>query len=165
MDKTYGKFLTECKITADIIIAIYEEYMEHCWPSTLMCMASFKTFLIRYGYSRSDTSAQEWIFNALDIGRLGYLDFNQVLIGIVCLNPNTGNEHSIRLKMIFRYYALEKNDELSFEEFVSLVHDLYPNMETKKFRQTVEDLERKIRDSNGSGGNQATITYHAFEQA
>ncbi|XP_027193705.1 uncharacterized protein LOC113788451 [Dermatophagoides pteronyssinus] len=168
-DKIFGKFLTACKMTNETVIAIYEEYMEHCWPSTLMCMAAFKTFLIRYGYSRSDTSAQEWIFNALDINRLGYLDFNQILIGIVCLDPNTSNEHSIRLKMIFRFYALEKNDELSFEEFVSLVHDLYPNLETKKLRQMVEDLEKKIRDLNnivGSGGGSAQpITFQIFEQA
>nr|XP_046916821.1 uncharacterized protein LOC124497236 isoform X2 [Dermatophagoides farinae] len=169
-DKIYGKFLNGCKITSDMIIAAYEEYLEHCWPATLMCMVAFKTFLVRYGYPRNDTSAQEWIFNALDIERLGYLNFHQVLVGIVCLDPATPNDNSIRLKMVFRYYALEKNQELLFEEFVSLVHDLHPSMEAKKLRQTVEELERKIRDPNAAaaaatGGGSQTITFQAFEQA
>ena len=104
--QTYqSKLLTSCKMQIDTVMSIYDEFVDHCFPSFFMSLDSFKTFLIKFGYPKNDPRFP-WIFNAVGYNRKGFIDFTEFLIGLVCMEPSTENGEA-RLRMLFRYETLK----------------------------------------------------------
>ena len=59
-------------------------------------------------------------FRAFDVHRRSFLDFNDILLGLACMEPYTqhgGNPAEIRCRYIFRFYNRSKDGKLHFEEF------------------------------------------------
>lgn len=100
-DTFQANLLKTCKISTEQIVSIYQEYVEHCFPAFYMSLESFKEFLIKFGYSKSDPRFP-WLFHSVAYNRRGYVDFNEFLIGLICMEPSTENYHEGRIRMLFR---------------------------------------------------------------
>jgi len=48
-----AKLLHHC--SADTVLALYEDYIEHCFPSFYMTLESLKQYLVKYGFDKGDT--------------------------------------------------------------------------------------------------------------
>lgn len=165
-EEVHAKLLNDCNITSEIILAVYDEFIESCYPSTYMCFDAFKAFLIRFGYMKNDTRFP-WIFNAMSCNKKeashynSFLDFNEFLIGLLCMEPNSDNDNSYRLAMIYRYYNVQNNSDMSLREFIALIQELYPNeTENRRIRKMVDDIGKKL---NQKFDEQTRITFLTFE--
>src|SRR5690606_13707269 len=88
------------RVDPDQMLALYDDYIGHCFASQFMSVDSFRAFLVRYGYAKTDVRFA-WLFEAVAFTRRGYMDFDEFLLGIVCMEPNA--EHGeARLRLIFR---------------------------------------------------------------
>ncbi|KAF7496516.1 hypothetical protein SSS_02651 [Sarcoptes scabiei] len=157
-DKTWGAFLVAQKISQTKLIALYEEFIEHCYPSIYMCQESLKSFLIHFGYSKLDNRYPA-IFNSFDFKRRGFIDFNEFVLGLVCMEPTIDNDHPFRIQMLFRFYNTDNTGELSFKDLQSLIRDLNLNeIDPKRISVLADEIWKKIRDKD-------RLSLEAFEKA
>src|SRR5699024_9852812 len=105
------------------ILEIYENFLEHCYPSCYMSFESFKYYLIKYGFDRND-SRFRYLFNAFSLYGNDYLDFHEILCGIIIMEPSKALNTEARLKFIFRYYDTARRGYLTIDGFVALVRDI-----------------------------------------
>ncbi|KAH9404101.1 hypothetical protein TYRP_014617 [Tyrophagus putrescentiae] len=85
------------------VLELYEDFIEHCYPAFSMCFESFKHYLAKYGYEKTDPTLP-FLFYAASLYGNDYLDFHELLLALVCLEPTTKNDLETRLKFVFRYY-------------------------------------------------------------
>lgn len=48
------QLVKSAKITAEQMLLIFEDYLDHCFPSLYMSLESFKAYLIRFGFAKTD---------------------------------------------------------------------------------------------------------------
>ena len=126
---------------------IYENYIEHCYPSFYMAFESFKFYLIKYGFDKNEETLL-YLFNAFSMYGNDYLDFHEVLLGIVAMEPTTKHLTEARLKFIFRYYDSTRSGYLTLDEFVVMVQDIHKkSSDGKEVNLSDEELKAKVEES------------------
>ena len=117
MEQTMAQTL---HITKHDIGKIYSDFLEHCFPSIYMTYWSFCSYINDY-FQECDTLLQ--LFQAFNSNRCGYLTFQEFFIGIVSIEPGCPTI-LIRLRFIFRYYDLDRDDLLDQTDMQRLFRDL-----------------------------------------
>lgn len=155
------KLLSSCKVNQETVQALFEDYIEHCFPATFMCLESLKAYLLKYGFNSKDARFI-WICKAMAFKHpgQGYLDFDEFLLGILCMEPTTEHNEA-RMRMLFRYYDIDHDEKLSMEEFVGLMKDLTPKAKDEEIREMV----LKATDSLKIGSTNDKLTFDAFNKA
>ena len=151
-----SKMLSSCNLNQDQILALFENYVEHCFPSTYMSVESFKCYLIKYGYSQTDPRFP-WLFNAIAYNKKGYIDFNEFLVGLLCLEPSTDHIEG-RFRLLFRYYDVDQDDYLNVDEFLCLLRDTNP-------QATSAELYEFLEQARQYGMQQGRLSYDEFQKA
>ncbi|OTF72358.1 hypothetical protein BLA29_010875, partial [Euroglyphus maynei] len=105
---------------------IYSDFLEHCFPSFYMTYWSFCSYMNDY-FQECDTLLQ--LFQAFNSNRCGYLTFQEFFTGIVSIEPHCPNT-MLRLRFIFRYYDVERRDQLDHNDMQRIFRDLNLNEQT-----------------------------------
>ena len=164
----YGKLLANSKITSQMALTMYEDFVEFCFPSFYMTIESFKLYCTKLGFTKTLIGNRFGaLFRAVTFKKNDYIDWQEFLIALVCLEPNT--EHSeVRQEMLFRFYNNDGQGQLDFSELVAMVKDIHPDIsdegianeilrpviKTCKFKDTklsFEDFKRAIQSEKFSG--------------
>lgn len=119
------ELLNECQVKAEHIMEIYEDYLEHCYPSFGMAFESFRFYLAKYGYNKNELMLLLKIFNSFSLFGRGYLEFQEMMLGIIAMEPTTKQSNKARARLIVRYYDQDFSGALSAEELGNLVQDVY----------------------------------------
>lgn len=130
------ELLVNNKIKAEHLIEIYDEYLNHTYPAVDMCYRAFKCFLVKYGFEPK-LKTFSLLFKAFTSSSREYVDFNEFIIGLVCIEPSCSDKEKARIRMVFRYYDLNRNHVLNEDEISKLLEDSQPDMSTKQFKQFV----------------------------
>lgn len=146
------KLLRASHIKPEHIVEIYDSYIEHCYPSFYMSYESFKYFLSKYGYNVKDRIIP-FLFNAFSLYGNDYLDFHEVLLGFVAMEPTTKHLTESRLKFIFRYYDTTRSGFLKLDAFVVMVQDMWTKDENGNAVQISDaELTTKVEEAVRSVG-------------
>ena len=148
--KKYGNqaMLLQNKIKAEHVIEIYEDYLCHCYPAYYMSYRSFKSYLVKYGYEKSDRRLR-YLFNACQQKPSSYITFDEFIIAMVATEPTCSNMMEARIRFVFRYYDIDKNGNLSCDEFVALLQDINPKMDKKELALYAENKASSVGIKNG----------------
>lgn len=138
------RMLKASGVKPEHIIEAYEDFVEHCYPSFYMSLESFRHYMGKFGFSKTDPNLG-FYFNAFSIYNHNYLDFHEVLLGIIAMEPATSNTLETRLKFIFRYYDCSRSQMLTLDEFVSMVQDMYTDYGKKAM--TEDELRLKVEEA------------------
>lgn len=146
-DSAEQKLLRASQVKPEHVAEIYENFVEHCYPAFSMSYEAFKYYLIRYGFDKKDPRLS-YLFGAFSLYGYDYLDFHELLLGLVAMEPNTKHLLEARLKFIFRYYDGSRSGLLTIDEFVVLVQDIAkasaPNTEMTN-EQLMAKTEEAVR--------------------
>ena len=125
-EKLYSDpILKSLKITGIKIQALFEDFIEHCFPSYYMSFHSFKDYFIKYYYRRNEKFLRK-VFNALSYEKPGFVTFEQLLNGLAYIDPSSPNDEN-RIKFVFRYYDTDRDGYLTEDELRALVEDIHAN--------------------------------------
>ena len=114
--------LKSIHITEKDVERLYADFIEHCFPSFYMCHDSFKFYMSKYGFEKSDTR-MGYLFRSFNYNKNGCLSFHELLTGLATIEPCTIHGES-RVRFIFRYYDVDCSSTLSVDEFKKLTMDL-----------------------------------------
>ena len=92
------------------------------YPSGAMEQQDMDALLLSLFPSGSVSQFSEMLFQTINIGQTGYIDFNELLIAFSIMAR--GSEYE-RLRWIFRFYDRDKDGVVSREEMVDAVKGLY----------------------------------------
>ncbi|KAH9529213.1 hypothetical protein DERF_003107 [Dermatophagoides farinae] len=140
------KLLKASHIKPEHIAEIYENFVEHCYPSFYMSFESFKHYLIKYGFDRND-SRMAFLFRACSLYDNDFLHFHEVLLGIIAMEPTTKHFTEGRLNFLFKYYDTSNNGFLKLEEFIVMVTDIhkYSSNTSLNEENLKTEIEKAIR--------------------
>ncbi|CAF1212896.1 unnamed protein product [Rotaria magnacalcarata] len=115
------------RFTSTIQEKLYEEYHNAVLPSDYLNLETFKELILRKGL---DSQHSIDYFRAFDSTQRNYLTFLDYLLGLAALDPNTqhgGVPAEQRCRYIFRYYNINNNQRMTFEEFKLMIKDIHNN--------------------------------------
>lgn len=138
----YQEKLLSKTLSTEKAMFIYEEYIEHCFPAFYMSVESFKCFLIKYGFPRNDTRFQ-FLFNSVGYSRNGYLDFHELITGLVCMEPTTEQDEA-RTRFLFRYFDNNCDNLLSLSECTNLLSILNPQATTEQVKEWLGEWRKSL---------------------
>lgn len=104
---------------------LFREYSEYCHPSLYMNYITFSSYMTALKGARLDTIPA--LFRAFDARKRNYLSFKDLLHGLAALEPCTqhgGLPAEMRCRYMFRYYDINGDGFLQFDEFKALVKDI-----------------------------------------
>ena len=130
-------------VTGNDIERLYADFIQHCFPSMYQTENSFKYFLFKYDFEK-DHQRLLRLFHAFNFGENGFLSFHELLLGLACLEPSS--VHNVyRIKLIFRYYDIDRSGGLNLDELRSFLLDLVvqPNQVDLKLQQLVTNVPFK----------------------
>lgn len=116
---------------------IYNDFVEHCFPSFFMTIESFRHYMSKYGYQSKDTRLIK-MFNAFTAEEKQYLTFEDLFLGLMAMEPKCPHTE-FRFGLIFRYYDMDGDQSLSQQELRLLLTDLNDG-------SAQNDLEAKAKD-------------------
>ena len=116
---------------------IYQEYLNHCFPSHHMTIYSFKDYLIKYGYNVDDRRFS-MLFNAFDYNFNGYIEFTQLLIGLAFMDKKAPHKE-LRVGFIFRFYDTDCDGCLNQSELKNMVRDVFPEDNNETINQKTSE--------------------------
>ena len=124
---------------------LYDDYIEHCFPSLSMSFDSFKGYLTKYleDYDRNDARFP-LLFNAFNYDKNNCLNFHEFLLGLASIEPKAPNEEA-RIKFIFRYYDVDGDGKLTQTEFKKLVKDISICSDDSKTETKVKQMFEQMR--------------------
>lgn len=149
-----SKLLIQANSTSDIVLSMYEDFVEFCFPSFYMTLDSFRLYLIKYGYDMND-SRFESLFRSISYNRKSYIDFFEFLVGIYCFEPGVENCEA-RRRMLFRYYDLDRQTSLNQLKIKTLLKDINPNAKPELIQTLVMELIQ---------GESKTLKFEDFQNA
>ncbi|KAJ6219135.1 hypothetical protein RDWZM_004947 [Blomia tropicalis] len=126
-------------LTANDIERLYEDFIEHCFPSFFLTRQSFTMFM-KQRQIESDTKILSRYFTIFCIKSKQFLHFNELLFGLASIDHRTPHAKA-RMLFIFNYYDYDCDSRLNFEEFRRLMFDLF---QRKPSNQTVKEMMRKL---------------------
>jgi hypothetical protein len=119
--------LISAKFTATIQEKLYEEYHHAVLPSDYLNFETFKELILQKGLESSHVFDY---FRAFDSTQRNYLTFLDYLLGLAALDPTTqhgGVPAEQRCRYIFRYYNINNNQRMTFDEFKLMIKDIHKN--------------------------------------
>ncbi|KAJ6221023.1 hypothetical protein RDWZM_006835 [Blomia tropicalis] len=134
-----------------LILLIYGEYVQHCFPSIYMNQHTFEEYLIHvrlntpFEARRKDISHLFRAFNAN--GYQNYIDFVDFFTGLFAGDKATshvGTNGLLRLGYIFRFYRSSKENVLNHEDLHTLAFDLLL-LENSDDEPTPEEIDEQTR--------------------
>lgn len=145
--------LNECQVKAEHIMEIYENYLEHCYPSFGMSFESFRHYLAKYGYNKNDQVLLLRIYHAFGIFGRGYLEFHEIMLGIIAMEPSTKQSNRCRARLIVRYYDKDFSGFLSTDELNDFVKDVYkePTLAGEALKSKVAEIVNKGLEISADG--------------
>lgn len=100
-DSPEQKVLMQFQMTDTQIFEVYQDYVEHCYPSFYVSFESFRAYFIKNGHDRDDIKLFR-LFNAFSVHRRSFIDFHEFLIGLLIIEPNCPNNLDARLHFVYR---------------------------------------------------------------
>ncbi|GFO09820.1 serine/threonine-protein phosphatase [Plakobranchus ocellatus] len=103
---------------------LFSEILEQCHPSQYMNAATFYGYIVSKGAKLDITKA---LFRAFDVHKRRVLTYKEVLHGLAAMEPCTqhgGLPAEMRCRYMFRFYDVNSDGFLQFEEFKALVKDI-----------------------------------------
>ncbi|KAF7488152.1 Serine/threonine-protein phosphatase PP-X -like protein 2 [Sarcoptes scabiei] len=140
------KLLQASHIKPEHIAEIYENFVEHCYPSFYMSYESFKFYLIKYGFGHHDERLP-FLFRAFSLYNNDFLHFHEVLLGLIAMEPSAKHLTEGRLNFIFRYYDTSNNGYLKLDEFIVMVTDIQ-RYKPKTSSETLSENRLKAKIEN-----------------
>ncbi|UXI16473.1 tRNA dimethylallyltransferase [Sarcoptes scabiei] len=122
----FNQFLSEAMLEENQIVTIYNHYVQHCYPSTSMSLASFVNFSHKIKLDQSiDLNLYKLpnIFKAMNYKIKNFIGFNEFLLGLICLDPKAPHTQP-RFTFLFRYYDSDSDGFISEQELEKLHSDL-----------------------------------------
>jgi len=104
---------------------LFQEFIEQCHPSQNMNSSTFTSFMTTLKGARPEMVPA--LFRAFDPHKKHVLSYKEVLHGLAALEPCTqhgGLPAEMRCRFMFRYYDLNGDGFLQYEEFKGLVRDI-----------------------------------------
>ncbi|XP_054167537.1 uncharacterized protein LOC128964591 [Oppia nitens] len=137
---------------------IYEDFIQHCFPSLSMSFDSFKDYMIKYleDYT-ADDDRFPLLYNAFNYNKNNCLDFHEMLLGVASMEPSAPNAEA-RLKFVFRYYDTNNDGKLSSDEFKKLVKAMSVGSDENS-------INNKVREAWTAMGATDTVDVVAFCKA
>lgn len=105
------KALLGMKLKPEHVVEMYEDFIRHCYPSMYMRYDSFRTFLLRNNFCQKtelDLNSARInvnmgkVYDSFRTKRRDYIDFDEFLLGIVCMDPKCKDRCEARIRHIFR---------------------------------------------------------------
>ena len=116
------QMISEAGIGETELDKLYDDYIEHCFPSLTMSFDSFKTYTSKYlDYDHNDTR-YPLLFNAFNSKRNNCLNFHELVSGLGAMETKAA-KCGPRLQFIFRYYNADCSGKMSLKEFRKMVKD------------------------------------------
>nr|XP_027201910.1 uncharacterized protein LOC113795879 isoform X1 [Dermatophagoides pteronyssinus] len=155
--------LKSAHLTDKDVERLYQDFIEHCFPSTYQTFESFRCYMSKYGFDRNDCRLNS-LFNAFNFQNNGFLSFHELLLGLATIEPDTVHGEW-RVRFIFRYYNNNGTGNLDMNEFQRMIIDLNQGLSL-----SIESINLKIRESLHEIGtklvnNKCVITCDDFVQA
>ncbi|KAI2803038.1 hypothetical protein BLOT_007161 [Blomia tropicalis] len=136
LDKSPEQILLKAnKLTAEKILDIFTDYVEHCYPAFYMCFESFRAYMLKYGHS-NDLGKLSRLYHAFCILGRPFIEFHEFLIGLIALEPNSANKLEARAQLVFRYYDIDRRGSLNAQNVTNVMKDANPSFSVAKI--TVE---------------------------
>ena len=132
---------------------IYNDFIEHCFPSFFMTIDSFKEYMSKYGYQSKDTRLLR-MFNSFTVEEKQFLTFQELFLGLAAMEPKCP-QTEFRYGLIFRYYDLDADQNLSDDEIRHLMNDL---SDGKGSNSKAEDVIKSLSSDN-------RLTFEQFVKA
>ncbi|KAI2811307.1 hypothetical protein BLOT_002481 [Blomia tropicalis] len=143
------KFVTDSKFMEKDVIRLYSDFIQHCYPSTNMSLTSFTDYCRKTGLGKSFESNKQFsrLFRAMNYKVKHYLTFNEFLLGLVCLDPES--PHCLpRYTFIFRFYDSNQDGKLESNDLKLLLNDL--SVEDKELSKSDLNLKQFIDEIESS---------------
>lgn len=131
-----SRLLVNNKTSQETLLALYEDFIEFCFPSFYMCFESFKQYFKRY--NKNDAEQLFGLFRGVSnaINRKGYLDWSEFVMAAFCLDPTTENDEG-RCLLLFHYYNRNGNNQMELSDFVKMLKDLNPSLSDERLTDEV----------------------------
>lgn len=118
------EFISAVSIGKNDAIRIYNDFVQHTYPSVNMSWTSFESFALKIGLQSSIKAySLKNIFKAMNYKIKKYISFNEFLLGLVALDENAPNTKP-RLSFLFRYYDSDSDGYLSNNDLQTLITDI-----------------------------------------
>jgi hypothetical protein len=154
--------LISAKFTTNIQEKLYEEYHNAVLPSDYLNFETFKELILSKGLE------SQYIldyFRAFDSTQRNYLTFLDYLLGLAALDPNTqhgGVPAEQRCRYIFRYYNVNNNQRMAFDEFKLMIKDIHKNKGQQLTGDALNDEASQMFRSFGLRSADQTLSLMDF---
>lgn len=133
------------KITENDVERVYLDFLDHCYPSIYMTVDSFKQYIIRHGFEMQDSRLKR-LFNAFNYRNNGFLSFQELLLGFVCIERDTPH-NEVRIKFIFRFYDTKKKSLLSEDDIKRIIKDITVDKKGKPIPIPEPELQEQAKNA------------------
>ena len=154
--------LISAKFTTTIQEKLYEEFHHAVLPSDYLNFETFKELILSKGLESQHVLDY---FRAFDSTQRNYLTFLDYLLGLAALDPNTqhgGVPAEQRCRYIFRYYNINNNQRMTFEEFKLLIKDIHKNKGQNLTGDALNDEALQMFRSFGLRSSDQTLSLMDF---
>ncbi|CAF2381309.1 unnamed protein product [Rotaria sp. Silwood2] len=154
--------LISAKFTSTIQEKLYEEYHNAVLPSDYLNIETFKQLILCKGL---DSQHITDYFRAFDSTQRNYLTYLDYLLGLAALDPNTqhgGVPAEQRCRYIFRYYNINNNQRMTFEEFKLMIKDIHKNKGENLSSDALNDEALQMFRSFGLRSSDQTLSLMDF---
>jgi hypothetical protein len=154
--------LISAKFTSNIQEKLYEEYHNAVLPSDYLNLETFKELILQKGLESEHVIDY---FRAFDSTQRNYLTFLDYLLGLAALDPNTqhgGIPAEQRCRYIFRYYNINNNQRMTFDEFKLMIKDIHKNKGQNLIGDTLNDEALQMFRSFGLKSSDQTLSLMDF---
>lgn len=114
--------LKKIKTNKNDIERLFADFLDHCYPSFYMTYDSFRHYLSRNGFEKDEKRLKRF-FRAFNRASNGYLSFNELLQGLICMERETPHVE-FRIRFVFNYYDTRSRTVLVQEDFCLMVADM-----------------------------------------
>ncbi|KAH9401094.1 hypothetical protein TYRP_002683 [Tyrophagus putrescentiae] len=119
---SHTESLKKIKTSKNDIERLFADYLDHCYPSFYMTYDSFRHYLARNGFETNQVRVKRF-FRAFNRAANGYLSFNELLLGLICMERETPHVE-FRIRFVFNYYDTRSRGVLGQEDFALMLADM-----------------------------------------
>lgn len=110
-------------LTSADVERMYEDYVDFCYPSYYLTVASFAHYLRKHGFECGNRSSEQ-LFNAFNLTGNGRLSFKELILGMALYDKSAPNG-PLRYNFIFGFYTdHNQSGRLSSEQVKALLADM-----------------------------------------
>lgn len=160
------ELLSSVVITEKDIARLYDDFIDHNFPSFYQSFDSFLDYMTKYGFEKK-VKRVENLFNAFNYRKNGRLSFNEFLLGMACIEPSSVHTR-LRAQFLFRYYDNDKNGQLSEKDVEHILRDIHPNSGQEAFEKLKQNLFGQLEwhtSTNAHGEKVKVLSQQSFCKA